>query len=51
DCVCDKRLPVCVCGKKREIKQINRKPIEASEQEKKLNPRATCAKLRIIEKV
>ena len=51
DCVCDKRLPVCVCGKKREIKQINRKPIEAGEQEKKLNPRASCAKLRIAEKV
>ncbi len=51
DCVCDKRLPVCVCGKKREIKEINRKPIEASEQEKKTNPRANSAKLRIVEKV
>ena len=51
DCVCDKRLPVCVCGKKREIKEINKKPIEASEQERKDNPRAASAKLRIVEKV
>lgn len=51
DCVCDKRLPVCVCGKRREVKEINKKPIEASEQEKKDNPRAASAKLRIVEKV
>lgn len=51
DCICDKRLPVCICGKKREIVEINKKPIEASEQEKNLNPRAASAKLRIAEKV
>lgn len=51
DCICDKRLPVCVCGKKREIKQINKKPIEASESERKNNPRSASAKLRIIEKI
>lgn len=51
DCECDKRLPVCVCGKKRQIKQINKKPIEATEQEKTINPRSKSAKLRIIEKI
>ena len=51
DCICDKRLPVCICGKKREIVEINKKPIEASEQEKNLNPRVASAKLRIAEKV
>lgn len=51
DCICDKRLPVCVCGKKREIKQINKKPIEASESERKSNPRSASAKLRVIEKI
>ena len=51
DCICDKRLPVCVCGKKREIKQINKKPIEASESERKNNPRSASAKLRVIEKI
>lgn len=51
DCICDKRLPVCVCGKKKEIKEINKKPIEASEEEKKINPRAASAKLRVAEKI
>ncbi len=51
DCICDKRLPVCVCGKKRVIKVINKKPIEATEEERELNPRAKSAKLRIAEKI
>ena len=51
DCVCDKRLPVCVCGKKREIKLVNKKPITATEEEVEFNSRAKSAKLRIAEKV
>ena len=51
DCICPKSLPVCVCGKKREIIEINRKPITASEEELKNNSRAKSAKLRIAEKV
>lgn len=51
DCICDKRLPVCVCGKRKIIKTVNKKPIEASEEEKTLNPRAKSAKLRIAEKL
>lgn len=50
DCICDKRLPVCVCNKVSEIKIINKKPIEASEEELKVNRRSASAKLRIIEK-
>lgn len=30
DCICDKSLPVCVCGKKKEIEIITKKPIIAS---------------------
>ena len=51
DCICDKRFPVCVCGKKREIKILTKKPIEASETECKENSRSHSAKLRIIEKI
>lgn len=51
DCICDKSLPVCVCGKKRELKIIGKKPIVAGEQELKNNSRSKCAKLRIAEKV
>ena len=51
DCICDKRFPVCVCGKKKEIEIITKKPIEASEEELELNSRSRSAKLRIAEKI
>lgn len=51
DCVCDKNLPVCVCGKKKEIEIITKKPITASVKEMAVNSRSKCAKLRIAEKI
>lgn len=51
DCICDKRFPVCVCGKVKEINIINKKPIEATEEELNGNPRSKSAKLRIAEKI
>lgn len=50
-CICDKSLPVCVCGKKKEIELITKKPIVASVKEMTLNMRSKCAKLRIAEKI
>ncbi len=50
-CVCPGNFPVCVCGKKPEVKIITRKPITASEEELKENSRSKCAKLRIAEKL
>ena len=51
DCICDKSLPVCVCGKKKEIVIITRHPITASQEELKENSRAKSAKLRVAEKI
>lgn len=51
DCICDKSLPVCVCGKRKEIEIITKKPIVASVREMALNSRSKCAKLRIAEKI
>ncbi|MDR0696397.1 MAG: 16S rRNA (cytosine(1402)-N(4))-methyltransferase RsmH [Christensenellaceae bacterium] len=51
DCVCDKSLPICVCGKTREVVMITGKPITASEDELIVNPRSASAKLRVIEKI
>ncbi len=51
DCVCDKSLPVCVCGKKKEINILTKHPITASENELLTNSRAKSAKLRIAEKI
>lgn len=51
DCICDKSLPVCVCGKKKEIEIITHKPQTASAEELQNNSRAKSAKLRIAEKI
>ncbi|MDR1573052.1 MAG: 16S rRNA (cytosine(1402)-N(4))-methyltransferase RsmH [Clostridiales Family XIII bacterium] len=49
-CVCPKDLPVCVCGKLPDGRRITRKPITASAEELRENPRARSAKLRIFER-
>ena len=50
-CICDKNLPICVCGRKPVIKQITHKPITASEKELAENRRSKPAKLRVAEKL
>lgn len=50
-CTCPPDFPVCVCGKKPQIKLTPRKPIVADEKELKINPRARSAKLRVAEKL
>jgi len=50
-CECPSNFPVCVCGKKAEIKTINHKPITASKGEIQDNSRSKCAKLRIAERI
>lgn len=51
DCICDKSLPVCVCGKKKEIEIITKHPVIADDSELTDNSRAKSAKLRIAEKI
>ena len=51
DCICDKNLPICVCGKKKEINIITKHPIIASQEELSINSRSRSAKLRIAEKI
>lgn len=50
-CKCPPDFPVCICNGKAELKIITKKPIEASEEELKANPRSACAKLRAAEKL
>ena len=50
-CTCPPHFPVCVCGKKPQVKVITRKPIVSGEEELERNPRARSAKLRICEKI
>lgn len=51
DCLCDKRIPICVCNHKAEIKLINKKPITPSQEELQNNTRSHSAKLRVIQKI
>ena len=50
-CTCPREFPVCVCGKKPQVKLITRKPIVSEPEELERNPRARSAKLRICEKL
>ena len=50
-CTCPPSFPVCVCGKKPQVKLITRKPIVSTDEELEANPRARSAKLRICEKL
>ena len=50
-CTCPPRIPVCVCGKKPQVKLISRKPIVATDEELEVNPRSRSAKLRVCEKL
>ena len=49
-CTCPKDLPYCVCNYKSLGRIINKKPIEATEEEKKEDTRSKSAKLRIFER-
>lgn len=50
-CRCPSSFPVCVCGKKPEVKIITKKPIVATQDEQTENSRSKCAKLRVAERI
>ena len=50
-CTCPPSFPVCVCGKKPQVKLVTKKPIVSGDEELEVNPRARSAKLRICEKL
>ncbi len=50
-CVCPPDFPVCVCGRKPQVKLIGKRPVVADAKELSENPRVRSAKLRIAEKL
>ncbi len=50
-CVCPPDFPICVCGHKASVKIITKHPVEATDEEIKINSRSACAKLRVVEKL
>jgi len=50
-CICDPHIPQCICGRTPQAKLVNRKPVEASEEELTDNNRSRSAKLRVLERI
>jgi len=50
-CQCPPRIPQCICGAKRQVEILTKKPITARDEELDLNPRSRSAKLRAVRKL
>lgn len=51
NCLCPPRQPVCTCGHKALLIEVNRRPIRPSSSELEQNPRARSACLRVAERI
>ena len=51
DCICPRHLPRCICRHAPEARILTKKPVCASSEEVAGNPRASSAKLRVVEKI
>ena len=51
DCICPPEQPICTCSHRAILREINRHPIQADEEEIRTNPRSRSAKLRVAEKL
>ncbi len=51
ECTCPPSMPVCGCGAREVVKILTGRPLTASEEEVKRNPRSRSAKLRVAEKL
>ncbi|MHB8807018.1 MAG: 16S rRNA (cytosine(1402)-N(4))-methyltransferase RsmH [Anaerolineaceae bacterium] len=51
DCICPPEQPVCTCDHKASLKILTKKPVIASDEEIKINPRSRSAKLRVAQKI
>jgi len=50
-CLCPPKLPVCVCGARRALLVLTRRPIRPKDSEVRRNPRSRSARLRVAEKI
>lgn len=50
ECICPPALPVCQCTHRARLTILTKKPVTASVEERKSNPRSRSAKLRVAQK-
>lgn len=50
-CLCPPRIPQCICGAKKKIEILTRKPIVPGAKEIEENPRSRSAKMRVVKKL
>lgn len=51
ECICPPGMPVCGCGAHQTLRAVTRRPVEAAEDEVRINARSRSAKLRVAERV
>ena len=49
-CICPPEFPVCVCGRRSKGRNLTKRPIIPSDEEREENPRSKSSKLRIFKK-
>ena len=50
-CFCPPRMPVCICGARKVIELVTKKPVVPADDEIKQNPRSRSAKLRVVRRI
>jgi 16S rRNA (cytosine1402-N4)-methyltransferase len=50
-CICPPQQPECICNHTPTLAILTKKPVTASEEEVKVNPRSRSAKLRVAQKI
>lgn len=50
-CFCPPRMPVCICGARKLVDIVTRKPVIPADDEIKQNPRSRSAKLRVVRRI
>lgn len=50
-CLCPPKMPACVCGARKALQVLTRRPLRPGEQELYRNPRSRSARLRVAEKI